>query len=67
MIFNVQFHIPIQSLSFTNDLYVVGKVESVVLMSLDHKPVKEIPTGHNMKGIHAVSYGDEFCVATPHK
>ena len=27
----------------------------------------KIPTCHNPRGLQAVSYGNEFCIATPHK
>lgn len=66
--YHVQYHEPIKSLSFTNDMYIVGKEASIMCMTLaDHKTQIEIHTCPNHKGIHAVSYSEEFCVATTHK
>jgi hypothetical protein len=36
--YHVQYHEPIKSLSFTNDMYIVGKEASIMCMTLvDHK------------------------------
>lgn len=65
--YNVQCHEPIKSLSFTNGMYVVGKETSILCMNLENKTQIEIQTCINPKGIHAVSYGQEFCLATTHR
>ena len=64
----MEFDLPVKSLSYNNEMYVVGTAQSVLCMTLDgHKKIHEIPTGFNLKGLHAISQGQKFCVAAPSK
>lgn len=56
IVFKVDFHEPIKSLNFTNDLYIVVKQNSIVCMKLNNKPLREIETCVNNRGLCAVAH-----------
>ena len=56
------------SVTFASDMFMVS--QSSVLTCLTMKDVavfSKIETCHNPRGLQAVSYGNDFCIATPHK
>jgi hypothetical protein len=60
---------PVHSLTvaYTNMLFMVGLEYSVQCCSNIEGPRHTIPSGHNPKGILAISHENEFCIATPAK
>jgi hypothetical protein len=55
----------VHSMSFTNNVTVVPQPKLTACISLKSQVVHKIETGRNPKGLHAVSYGEEFCVVVP--
>lgn len=60
---------PVLSLSFSNEMFMVGMQYSVTCCALFSGSLTTIATGVNPRGVHAVSSGTqaEFCLATPAK
>lgn len=58
---------PIHSLSYANQMIIVGLEYSVLCCSLFNGLRESILTSKNPEGIHAVSFGQDFCVAVPSK
>jgi len=55
------------SVLFAKDLFMVALKESLKCLTMkDIKVMTTISTNINPKGLQAVSYGNEFCIATPH-
>ena len=62
----IKFTNSVEKISFTRDMYVVAQPEFITCISLKNIVVSKIETGHNPKGVHAVSYENRFCIAAPH-
>ena len=60
---------PVHSLTLANAnmLFMAGLEYSVQCCSFFEGLRHTIPSGHNPKGIHAISHEKEFCIATPAK
>jgi hypothetical protein len=73
LVFKVDFHEEIRALNYSNNLYFVVKTEAVMCMKLNNKPLKEIETCSNKRGLNAVAHECDngksgetrFCIATP--
>jgi hypothetical protein len=55
------------SVLFAKEMFMVSLKDSLKCLTMkDVKVMSTIPTISNPKGLQAVSYGNEFCIATPH-
>lgn len=48
----------IDSFAFSNDMLVCVETDCLICVTLDEPKYLTISTGVNLKGIHAISYGD---------
>jgi len=54
--------------SFATDLFMVAQNDSVTVLTMKDVQVhSKIETCDNPRGLQAVSFGNNFCIATPHK
>lgn len=56
LIFKIDFHEQIRALNYTNNLYLVVKSNALVCMKLNNKPMMEIETCENNRGLNAVAH-----------
>ena len=64
---DIKFASEALSVIFAKDLFMVAQRDQLKCLTMkDIKVMTTIPTNQNLKGLQAVSYGNEFCIATPH-